>query len=331
MSKIILACHGGGVRGAATTQFLARIEESLMNEHNKSIRDCVDFYAGTSTGSIIALALATTNLSMSEINELYNVTTAKKIFKENKGFFEFDGINAPRYEGYGKTKVLSGKFGTARIQDVPDGKHVLAVTYDVEKRTPVVFKSTNKENRRKLSSDIADASSAGPTYFPTKSLNGHWYVDGGVTTNNPTMCAIVEALRAWQETPISELLVLSVGTGFRTRKINGPESRKWGALGWFTKGNIIDLLRDEKIVSYQARTLLKDGNYIHVNSDMSKETMPNPPDDAMDDISKANIDKLKKMGDWWFNIYGNDAIKLLLGKSLNRSLDSIDPLTKKPT
>ena len=72
MPKLILALDGGGIRGAATTQFLSHIENELTTKHNTKIRDCVDFYAGTSTGSIIALCLATTNLSVSEINQLYN-------------------------------------------------------------------------------------------------------------------------------------------------------------------------------------------------------------------------------------------------------------------
>ena len=79
MSKLILSLDGGGIRGAATTQFLSHIEEELKLQ-NSSIRDYVDFYAGTSTGSIIALALATTDLTMSEINKLYNYDNAQEIF-----------------------------------------------------------------------------------------------------------------------------------------------------------------------------------------------------------------------------------------------------------
>ncbi len=141
MSKVILALDGGGIRGAATTQFLTMVEQKLQSDHNKSIRDCVDFYAGTSTGSIIALALATTNMTMNQINNLYNYGTAQKIFSENKGWFEIDGINAPKFEAKGKTKVLKKNLGKARIGDVPNGKHVLTVTYAIEKRKPMVIKS----------------------------------------------------------------------------------------------------------------------------------------------------------------------------------------------
>ena len=139
MSKLILSLDGGGIRGAATTQFLSHVEKQLYEQHQKSIRDCADFYAGTSTGSIIALALATTNMPMDDINKLYNVTNAKKIFAENKGWLEVDGINAPKYEASGKFSILKEKLGNAKLQDVPDGKHVLAVTYGIEKRRPHIL------------------------------------------------------------------------------------------------------------------------------------------------------------------------------------------------
>ena len=334
MSKLILSLDGGGIRGAATTQFLARVDKALTQKHQKSVRDCVDFYAGTSTGSIIALALATTNMTMQEINELYNFANAKKIFKPNRGLFEIDGINAPKYEASGKTSTLKTKLGAAKLKDVPQGKHVLAVTYGIEKRRPYIIKSTKNAMRDILSYQVADASSAAPTYFPTKELalppdkEDHWLVDGGVVANNPAMCAFSESCRQW---PNDDKRVLSIGTGSHSRKINGPASQHWGAVQWMIKGKIIELLSDEKVVAYQAITITKPGNYIRVNSEMVKQPgLPKPPDDAMDDISKANINRLKAMGDFWFDQYGADVVELLNGTYSGKSLDRIDPVTGDP-
>ena len=337
MSKLILSLDGGGIRGAATAQFLSMIEEQLRDEHRKSIRDCVDFYAGTSTGSIIALALATTNLSLKEISDLYNLANAKKIFTENRGLFEVDGVSAPKYEAGGKTTVLKQEFKNCKIGDTPKDKYVLAVTYGIEKRIPVIIKSTKNEHSKLFSYQVADASSAAPTYFPTKELemppddSEFWLIDGGIVANNPTMCAIAEAKRVWDDLPIDEMRVLSVGTGYRTRKINGPASQKWGAIGWFTKGDIIDLLSDERIVAYQAMTITKPGSYIRVNAELKVQPrLPDPPDDAMDDVSKTNIERLKKLGKFWFNKYGEDVIKLLLDTYTGPSLDRIDPESGEP-
>lgn len=338
MQKVILSLDGGGIRGAATTQFLQRIEETLQSDPSPtSIRDYVDFYAGTSTGSIIALALATTELTMTQINDLYNYETAQKIFTENKGFWEIDGINAPKYEAKDKTEVLEDNLRTAKIRDVPEGKHVLAVSYAIEKREPVIIKSTKEEYLDLLSSNVADASSAAPTYFPTKEMeippgdDDYWLVDGGVIANNPTMCAIVEAKHAWPTLPMSQMRVLSIGTGFLTKKINGPQSQKWGAVQWMTQGHLIDVLSDERVVAYQAKTIIDDGHYIRVNADLKPQPgLPQAPDDAMDDVSKTNIKRLKKLGDFWFDHYGQQAIELLKGTYQGPSLDRIDPETGTP-
>jgi uncharacterized protein len=331
MSKLILSLDGGGIRGAATTQFLSHVEDELNNSHNASIRDCVDFYAGTSTGSIIALALATTDLTMGDINKLYSHTNAKQIFSENRGLFEWDGVNAPKYEAAGKTKLLKSNLGSAKIGDVPQDKHVLAVTYGIERRKPEVIKSTNSVHCKLSSFKVADASSAAPTYFPTKEMDiggqneEFWLVDGGVTANNPTMCAIAEAKHAWDDLPIDDMRILSIGTGYRTRKINGPESQKWGALQWFTKGHILDVLTDERVVAYQAITITRPGSYIRINAELkSQPGLPQAPDDAMDDISKKNIKRLKELGDFWFKQYGGAAVALLLDTYQGPSLDRID-------
>lgn len=337
MSKLILSLDGGGIRGAATTQFLSHVETELKQQ-NQSIRDYVDFYAGTSTGSIIALALATTDLTMSEINDLYNFENAQEIFDPNKGLLEIDGINAPKYEANGKTNLLRKSMGSATLDNVGQDKHVLAVSYAIEKRAPMVIKSTIEAHRSLLASDVADASSAAPTYFPThemdipaQSEDDFFLVDGGVIANNPTMCAVSEVRNIWPHIEMDQIRVLSIGTGFMTRKINGPDSKKWGAAQWMTHGHILDVLSDERVVAYQAMAILNRGAYIRVNAEL--QTQPGfqtPPDDAMDDVSRKNITRLKSLGDFWFEQYGEQAIALIKGTYAGPSMDRIDPITGKP-
>ncbi len=58
--KRVLALDGGGVRGAITVAFLERIETLLSQHHGKEVRlgDWFDLVGGTSTGALIAGALA---------------------------------------------------------------------------------------------------------------------------------------------------------------------------------------------------------------------------------------------------------------------------------
>lgn len=338
MSKLILSLDGGGIRGAASIQFLCNVEAQLQQNHQVSIRDCVDLYAGTSTGAIIALALATTELTVDQINTLYNAKNAREIFTENRGLFEFDGINAPKYEASGKTALLKRHFGTATLANaVKNNCHALAVTFGVEYHRPLIFKTTKPEHHDVLSYLIADASSAAPTYFPSVEVTdpeqdvSRWLVDGGVVANNPTMCAIAESRRLWPDTAFENVRVVSIGTGKRTRKVNGPDTTGWGALQWMRQGHIIDVLSDEQLVAYQALTILPTGRYIRVNAQMKQQPgLPFPPDDAMDDISEANINKLKALGDMWFAQYGQAVVAMLLNAYDGPSLDAIDPSTGTP-
>jgi predicted acylesterase/phospholipase RssA len=60
-SKRILALDGGGIRGALTVGFLKRIEHVLRERHGRpdmALADYFDLIGGTSTGAIIATALA---------------------------------------------------------------------------------------------------------------------------------------------------------------------------------------------------------------------------------------------------------------------------------
>ena len=332
MTKCILSLDGGGIRSVATIKFLHLLEQKLAQDHQSSLRHCIDFYAGTSAGSIIALALATTNMPVAQIHALFNPANAQKMFQPNRGWLEWDGVNAPKYEGSGKSEFLRQHLGAATIADLPPDKHLLAVSYAIEKRKPEIIKSTDPACLQLKSSEVADASSAAPVYFPskkiTKGYEALWLIDGGVIANNPTMCAVAEARRAWSDLSIDALRVLSVGTGYRTRKINGPESASWGAIGWVTRGSMIDVLMDERLVAYQAMAMLKPGNYIRVNSDMrAHPKLPNPPDDALDDIDPDNIKKLEAMGEFWFEHYGDSAAQLLLNQYHGNSLDRFDENT----
>ncbi|WP_419812257.1 patatin-like phospholipase family protein [Bacterioplanoides sp.] len=335
MSKLILSLDGGGVRGAATTQFLTQVERELKR-YNKSLRDEVDFFAGTSAGGTIALALATTDKSLAEIDELHGDTTASILFTKNGGFFSrlLPGILTPRYKRSGKLEVLNQILGDATLGNVADNKEALVVTYDVQSRTPIVIKSTDAQHRELLCTQIVDATSAAPTYFPTADLHikgqDTWSIDGGVVANNPTMCAIAEARKHFR-TPLDQMRVISVGTGHRTQPVNGRASQRWGAIQWAVKGQILDILSDERIVAYQAQTITRPGSYIRVDSELSPQPgMPSPPEQALDDVDPDNIRRIRDMGKFWFDRYGEQVVSLILNQYQGPSLGRIDVQTGLP-
>ncbi|MEL7145178.1 MAG: patatin-like phospholipase family protein, partial [Bacteroidota bacterium] len=68
----ILSLDGGGLRGILTLAILEKLEEEIKAQYGKGTRICdyFDIIGGTSTGSIIASALAI-GKSVNEITDLY--------------------------------------------------------------------------------------------------------------------------------------------------------------------------------------------------------------------------------------------------------------------
>jgi hypothetical protein len=116
-------------------------------------------------------------------------------------------------------------------------------------------------------------------------------IDGGVVANNPTACAIAEALRkdARVDHP-RDLVVLSVGSGERTRPIDLKSAREWGALEWAIP--IIDVLFDGNTdsVDYIARHLVGDG-YFRMQAELAVGL------DDLDDVSDTNLAALDALAD----------------------------------
>ncbi len=82
--KRILALDGGGLRGILTLSYLAELELLLKERHGASeefrLSHYFDLVAGTSTGAIIAAALAC-GMSVAEITAKY-LELGRKVFQK---------------------------------------------------------------------------------------------------------------------------------------------------------------------------------------------------------------------------------------------------------
>ena len=73
----ILCCDGGGLKGLITALILQRLEEKINKKYPETqLKDHFDMFAGTSTGSIIACALAR-GYSAAEIVQIYEDQAAQ--------------------------------------------------------------------------------------------------------------------------------------------------------------------------------------------------------------------------------------------------------------
>ncbi len=248
MSYRILSLDGGGIRGIISAVILAEVEKLINQPLNKYF----DLIAGTSTGSLLATAIATGSTSQ-EIIRLYQ-EKGKNIFpyqsrfslKRLKLLFKY-GISAPKFSDQGLIEVMQEQFGTVnKLSDIPDFLKLLIISYDTLARKPIVFKSWKEKYGDVCLWEACVCSASAPTYFPAHLLNiqGRSYsaIDGGMGATNPSACAIAEAIRL--QHPIEEISVLSIGTGDASRPIPWKKAGFWGLVNWGWEGRLIEVMFD---------------------------------------------------------------------------------------
>ena len=106
----ILTIDGGGFRGVYSAHVLKRIEE----EYNVPLHNQFDLIVGTSTGSIIAAALACEKKA-SDISKMYD-KHGKSIFRK-RCLCRF-GLFGSRYKPKRLKKVLNTFFGDTTLGNV---------------------------------------------------------------------------------------------------------------------------------------------------------------------------------------------------------------------
>ena len=190
----ILSIDGGGILGLYSAEVLALIEKEVFKK-NTIFPNKFNLIAGTSTGGIIALALAL-GYSPTEISELYKLH-GEEIF--HKSYFKYlfrNWIFTNRYSSLPLQNALTEFFGDKTVKDCKTNICILAI--DVSNCQPIIFKTNHNGNLTRdidvKLTDIALATSAAPTYFPLHSF-GYYrgLADGGLWQNNPALFAIIEA------------------------------------------------------------------------------------------------------------------------------------------
>lgn len=207
MTKKILSIDGGGIKGVFPASFLSVIEETT----GKKISDYFDLIVGTSTGGIIALGLGM-GFSAKEILEFYE-ELGPEVFRGNRFVRMLRSIGISKYDNVALRKVLERKFADKKLGE---SKNRLVIpSLNLETGEVHVYKTSHHQrfqrDYKEKVVDVALATSAAPTYFPTySSVSGIPLVDGGLWANNPVGLAVVEAIGVL-EWPRDQIKVLSIG------------------------------------------------------------------------------------------------------------------------
>jgi patatin-like phospholipase/acyl hydrolase len=269
----VIAIDGGGIRGLIPALVLAEIEHRT----GRAIATMVDLIAGTSTGAIIACALARPNaMSATRIAAAYE-RDGPRIFDRSliKVITSVGGLADERYDARGLVDSLRRHLGDTRLADASTG--LLLTAYDLESRRALQLRSGRDDVSMV---DAAHASSAAPTYFEPVRLGDRTLVDGGVFATNP-------AALAYAEVSGSVDILVSLGTGEHTRRLPYARVRDWGALEWARP--ILDVVFDGSAdaVDAQLRALV-DTRYARLQTRLTEAS------DALDDASSDNLAALRR-------------------------------------
>lgn len=299
----VLSIDGGGIRGIIPAMVLSRIEALT----NKRTSDMFDLIAGTSTGGIIALGLTTPDIngearySAEDLLEMYE-EYGSKIFHRSvwKKIGSGWSLLEEKYSTKGLEEVLNEYFEDTRLRDALT--NLIIPGYEIEGRFPWFFRSIRAQASEHYDfpmSQVARAASAAPTYFEpekivsTDMVDYYALIDGGVFANNPGMCAYVEAKTMFPE--VDDVLIVSLGTGELTRRIDYEKAKDWGIAQWAHP--ILNVVFDgvSDTIDYQLKKLLPHRDF--QQRYFRFQCRLDSGDDDLDDASRENIRALKKEAD----------------------------------
>ncbi len=324
----VLCLDGGGIRGLLSAHLLAALEQKLNEkwraqhgsapEHPLRLAQFFDLVAGTSTGGILACALLCPDeqapdrprYSAQEAISLYRDYGRQIFSKTISGRTGVTAVRWARYDSAPLERILYERFGDTRLSQLL--RPCLITSYDIEKRRAVFFTSHDAKEKGDmydyLLRDVARSTSAAPTYFPPHhltSLGGleNSAIDGGLFANNPTMCAVVEALKIFgpktesgrpRLLEMDDLFILSIGTGVIKKPYFFRRAQSWGLLSWVAP--IIDIMMTgvAETVDYQLRKIFsaiqKPDQYVRIMPTLGTAS------DDMDDVSPRNLQALNQAG-----------------------------------
>ena len=156
----VLAIDGGGIRGLIPALVLAEIERRT----GRRVAELVDMIAGTSTGGILACALARPDpMPAAEVAALY-VEEGPRIFDRSllKQITSLGGYLDERYDSKGLVRALERYLGDTPMSAATVS--LLLTAYDTERRD-LHFLRSEGENSGATMVEAAHATSAAPTYF----------------------------------------------------------------------------------------------------------------------------------------------------------------------
>lgn len=301
--RVLLCLDGGGIRGIMTLQLLKKLEQVA----GMACFELFDMVAGSSTGGIIA-GLIARGKKATEIEELYE-KLVRKVFKQ-RSFLAHRFTNPPLYSKVNYRNALRSIVGSkTTLQQAcqHSGIDLMITAKDVVAGEETFFTCFRDGPRWKgayrqvLLRAAMEATMSAPTYFTPLER----FIDGGTTTyNNPTLAAIIEAVRYGPRRAyaIDKLTVFSFGTGCRPQFVGpkevlnppGLDVKFW--LHWLMTESGDDA---SDLQSYLLRTkaLFPGLDFRRFQVSLDRQAIRKLPNQPLGDIAETDADWLHDLGD----------------------------------
>jgi predicted acylesterase/phospholipase RssA len=264
----VLSIDGGGIKGLYTAAMLSEMEKALAKQSGHSkLGDYFDLIGGTSTGALIAAAIAS-GKTCAEILNAYR-EMGQKVFPDTKWLWKHarnfrQNFLGARYSNARLKESLKSLIGDTKFSQARN--YLLIPVTNLINYTARIYKTKHSVNHCVddcLLRDIALASGSAPSFFPivdAPDIPRGLYADGGLVANNPTMLCALEALTVFvgpesERHMFDQLAILSLGsygspTGLFTFPFTDSVVRSKSAVGWILpqKGNLplISVLMDSQ-------------------------------------------------------------------------------------
>ncbi len=228
----ILSIDGGGIRGVFPAAVLAELEHRFLG--GASITNRFDMIAGTSTGGIIALALAHGMTARQALN-IY-LERGKRIFPPAAGLGKVSRalrwVFKPKHDQVALKEELLRIFGDKVLDDAVT--RLVIPSFEGRHGEPFLYKTPHhpdyQKDRHKKFAHVALHTTAAPSYYPGVEDDGYVMIDGGIWANNPVMNALVDALACF-DIAREDVRILSLGTGESTFTVD-ERARNGGIKDW---------------------------------------------------------------------------------------------------
>ncbi|OAP58963.1 hypothetical protein AYL99_06260 [Fonsecaea erecta] len=251
---LVLCLDGGGVRSTSSLLILRSLMDEIeavlreskasVNLNTKAPHEVFRYIFGSSSGGVVAIMLGRLKMTSVQAQETFQrfamelFRHPRRSYKLHRGLYsstkysEKSIINATE-EVVGSFDPNPGGMRYKRDRFAAPGEQCKCGVFSNREKTGAhllrSYETLSDESGAKIREpaysyqiwEAARATTAAPTYFPPAVINGDKFLDGGISTNNPSVLSLNEVI---SREPDGNICLVSIGSGRRPFEPSYPTS-----------------------------------------------------------------------------------------------------------